>query len=207
MVDRDAFQRYIDAGVAFTNITRSKAEELVQELVRSGEFQSDDARAKVEELIERSRKGREALVIQVRREVSRQLEGMGITNVEDLAKQVSSLLTRTAEAGRAASAGMKKTPAKKASGKKAAAKKSPAKKASGKKAAAKKSPPPKQQPRSPPPPRQQPRSHRQRRRPRSPRLPVPPAPGQRTDPLTAQASRSGPGRAGSGARVARKPST
>jgi len=140
MVNRDAFQRYIDAGVAFTNITRSKAEELVQELVQSGEFQSDDARAKVEELIERSRKGREALVIQVRREVSRQLEGMGITNVEDLAKQVSSLLTRTAEAGRAASAGMKKTATKKASGKKAPAKKSPAKKASGKKAAAKKSP-------------------------------------------------------------------
>jgi polyhydroxyalkanoate synthesis regulator phasin len=137
MVNRDAFQRYIDAGVAFTNITRSKAEELVQELVQSGEFQSDDARAKVEELIERSRKGREALVIQVRREVSRQLEGMGITNVEDLAKQVSSLLARTAEAGRAASAGMKKTAAKKATGKKAAAKKSSAKKATGKKAAAK----------------------------------------------------------------------
>ncbi len=136
MVDRDAFQRYIDAGVAFTNITRSKAEELVQELVQSGEFRSDDARAKVEELIERSRKGREALVIQVRREVSHQLEGMGITNVEDLAKQVSSLLARTAEAGRAASTGMKKTAAKKSPAKKAAA----PKKATGKKAAAKKSP-------------------------------------------------------------------
>ncbi len=152
MVDRDAFQRYIDAGVAFTNITRSKAEELVQELVQSGEFRSDDARAKVEELIERSRKGREALVVQVRREVSRQLEGMGITNVEDLAKQVSSLLARTAEAGRAASTGMKKTAAKKtpakkaagpkkATGKKAAAKKSPARKSAAAKAAVKKSSP------------------------------------------------------------------
>ena len=75
MANRDAFQRYLDAGIAFTNITRAKAEELVQELVQSGEFQSDDARAKVEELIERSRKGREALVAQVRHEVTRQLEG------------------------------------------------------------------------------------------------------------------------------------
>jgi polyhydroxyalkanoate synthesis regulator phasin len=138
MVDRDAFQKYLDAGIAFTNITRSKAEELVQELVQNGEFQSDDARAKVEELIERSRKGREALVFQVRREVSRQLEGMGITNVEDLAKQVSSLLARTAEAGRAASSGMKKTATKKAAGKKAAAKKTSGKKAATKKPSAKK---------------------------------------------------------------------
>ena len=154
MANKDPFQKYLDAGIAFTNMTRAKAEELVQELVRSGEFQGSDARAWVDDLLERSRKGREALLVQVRHEVSRQLESVGITSLEDLAKQVATLLGRSAEAGRAATTGKKaagkkaagkKSPAKKSAGKKtaakkAAAKKSPAKTAAAKKAAAKKSP-------------------------------------------------------------------
>ncbi len=134
---RDGFQRYLDAGVNFTNLTRARAEELVHELVKNGELQRNEARAKVDELIERSRKSREALVSQVRHEVNRQLDGIGITNIEDLAKQVAGLLQRTAGAGKAAA---KKAPAKKAPAKKAAAKKAPAKKAPAKKAAAKKAP-------------------------------------------------------------------
>ncbi len=129
MANKDSFQKYLDAGIAFTNLTRARAEELVAELTRDGEFRGD-ARAKVDELIERSRKSREALFAQVRQEVDRQLKSAGITNLEDLAKQVASLLGRTAEAGRAAT-----------SGKRAAAKKSPAKKAAAKKSPAKKTPP------------------------------------------------------------------
>jgi polyhydroxyalkanoate synthesis regulator phasin len=148
MVNKDSFQKYLDAGIAFTNLTRARAEELVAELVQSGEFQSGDARAKVDELIERSRRGRELVVAQVRHEVARQLDTAGITNLEDLAKQVASLLGRTAATGRAATQGTKKAakkePAKatkkaatkKPAAKKAAAKKSQAKKAAGKKAAA-----------------------------------------------------------------------
>lgn len=118
----DPFQKYLDAGIAFTNLTRARAEQLVSELVQSGELRGD-ARAKVDELIERSRKSQEALFAQVRHEVDRQLEHLGITNLEDLAKQVASLIGRTAEAGRAATAGGKK--AKSTSGKKAATKKPP----------------------------------------------------------------------------------
>jgi polyhydroxyalkanoate synthesis regulator phasin len=159
MVAKDGFQKYLDAGLAFTNLTRARAEELVQELVKNGEFQSGDAKAKVEELIERSRKGREAIVAQVRHEVTRQLEGMGITSLEDLAQQVATVIGRTADAGRAASSGSKaattkaaakkapaakstakKTPATKTPTKKAAAKKAPAAKSAAKKAAAKKAP-------------------------------------------------------------------
>jgi polyhydroxyalkanoate synthesis regulator phasin len=141
MANKDSFQRYLDAGIAFTNLTRARAEELVSELVQSGEFRGD-ARAKVDELIERSRKSQEALFAQVRQEVDRQLENMGITNLEDLAKQVASLIGRTAEAGRAATssrATAKKTATKKAPAKKSAAKKSAAKKAATKKSPAKKS--------------------------------------------------------------------
>jgi polyhydroxyalkanoate synthesis regulator phasin len=149
MATKDPFQKYLDAGIAFTNMTRARAEELVHELVQSGEFQSSDAKAKVEDLIERSRKARESLLAQVRREVSHQLESVGITSIEDLAKQVASLISRSAEAGKAAAtgkkaggkkAGAKKAGAKKAPAKKAAAKKAPAKKTATKKAAAKKAP-------------------------------------------------------------------
>jgi polyhydroxyalkanoate synthesis regulator phasin len=138
----DGFQKYLDAGIAFTNLTRAKAEELVHELVQNGEFQSGDARARVDELLERSRKGREAFAAQVRKEVSQQLESVGITSLEDLAEQVAHLIGRTAEAGKAATtkATAKKSPAKKAAAKKAPAKKAAAKKAPAKKAAAKKAP-------------------------------------------------------------------
>ena len=131
---KDSFQKYLDAGIAFTNLTRAKAEELVTELVHNGEFQSSDARAKVEELLERSRKSREAITAQVRKEVAHQLESVGITSLEDLAQQVAALIGRTADAGRAATSGTKAAP------KKSAAKKSPAKKRPAKKAAAKKAP-------------------------------------------------------------------
>ncbi|MGO8872054.1 MAG: phasin family protein [Acidimicrobiales bacterium] len=145
-----AFQRYLDAGIAFTNMTRARAEDLVAELVQNGEFQRKDARAKVDELIERSRRSRAALVDQVRREVARQLDNAGITNLEELADRVVDLLGRTAEAGRAATARTaasakkapaKKAPSKKAVPKKAVPKKAPSKKAPSKKASAKKAVP------------------------------------------------------------------
>jgi polyhydroxyalkanoate synthesis regulator phasin len=140
MTKRDGYQRYLDAGIAFTQMTRSRAEELVQELVKSGEVQGKEARTKVEELIERSRKSSESLLSVVRDEVGNQLHSMGVSNIEDLAKQVASLLGRSSKAasGAARKSAAKKAPAKKAAAKKAPAKKAPAKKAAAKKAAAKK---------------------------------------------------------------------
>jgi polyhydroxyalkanoate synthesis regulator phasin len=155
---RDGFQKYLDAGIAFTTLTRAKAEELVQELVQSGEFQGSDARARVDELLERSRKGREAFTAQVRKEVTHQLESVGITSLEDLANQVAALIGRTAEAGKVATAtakqAAKKAPAKKSASKKKAAttkkaaakKKAPAKKAAAKKSSPKKTAPAKKAP-------------------------------------------------------------
>jgi len=142
MATNDSFQRYIDAGLAFTNLTRKRAEDLVSELVQNGELQRSEARARVDELIERSRKSSEAVVATVRAEVGRQLEHLGITNLEDLATQVADLLGRSADTVTSAAkkAPAKKAAAKKAPAKKAAAKKAPAKKAPAKKAAVKKAP-------------------------------------------------------------------
>jgi len=136
MATNDSLQRYIDAGIAFTNMTRRKAEELVTELVQNGDLQRGEAKARVDELLERSRQGTEVIVTTVRSEVSRQLEAVGITNLEDLAKQVAAMLGRTADTAKKAPA--KKAPAKKAPANKTAAKKAPAKKAPAKKAPAKK---------------------------------------------------------------------
>jgi len=145
VVNRDDVQKYLDAGIAFTDLTRTRAEELVGELVNSGVFQSGDARAKVDELIERSRKGSEQLVAQVRAEVANQLRAKGITSLDDLAREVATMLGRSAEAGRAATskpaakkAATKKTAAKKAAAKSSAARQGAANKTAPTKAAAKK---------------------------------------------------------------------
>jgi polyhydroxyalkanoate synthesis regulator phasin len=146
MANNDPFRRYIDAGAALTQLTRARAEELVQELVKNGEVQRKEAQSKVDDLIERSRKSTEALLSLVHAEVSNQLSSLGIGSLDDLARQVSALLGRggspAKKAGTKAAAtkktAAKKTAAKKAPAKKTAAKKAPAKKAPAKKTAAKK---------------------------------------------------------------------
>ena len=132
MATNDSLQRYIDAGIAFTQMTRKKAEELVTELVQSGDLQRGDAKARVDELLERSRQGTEVIMTTVRTEVTRQLGAVGIANLEDLAQQVAALL------GRSGSDAAKKTTAKKTPAKKTPAKKTPAKKTTAKKPTAKK---------------------------------------------------------------------
>jgi len=136
MATNDSIQRYIDAGVAFTNMTRRKAEELVTELVQNGDLQRGEAKARVDELLERSRQGTEVIVSAVRTEVSRQLGAVGIANLEDLAAQVAALLARAESAGKKATGNA--TPARKAAAKKAPATKAPAKKTTAKKTTAKK---------------------------------------------------------------------
>ena len=141
MSKKDAFRRYLDAGSTFTQITRTRAEELVQELVKSGALQRKEAKARVDELIERSRKSSEQLIQVVRDEVASQMSALGISSIEDLARQVASLLNRSTDLVRGQEKAAATTaPAKKAPAKKAAATKAPAKKAAAKKTAAKKAP-------------------------------------------------------------------
>ena len=115
-----------------TQLTVARAEELVQELLKDGGFQRKEAQTKVEDLFERSRKSTESLLSLVHAEVSDQLSSLGIGSLEDLARQVASVI------GRGTSTTPAKKTAKKAAAKKAAAKKSVAKKSVAKKAPAKK---------------------------------------------------------------------
>ncbi|HEX2851544.1 MAG TPA: hypothetical protein VHN98_13370 [Acidimicrobiales bacterium] len=126
MAQSDMLKRYLDAGMAFTQMTRDRAEAIVKELVKAGEVQREKAEERVNELVDRSRKNTEELIALIRREVSEQLRAMGL---DDLAKRASVS---------GASAPAKKATAKKAPAKKTTAKKAPAKKTTAKKATANK---------------------------------------------------------------------
>jgi polyhydroxyalkanoate synthesis regulator phasin len=126
MPENDLLRRYFDAGVAFTILTRQRAETIVRELVRSGEVSRDQATARVEELLERSRQTTEAVVAIVRKEIDDRVAQLNLVTRDDLAAAAARFGLSVP--------GAKKAPARKA----AATRKSAAKKATAKKTAAKK---------------------------------------------------------------------
>jgi polyhydroxyalkanoate synthesis regulator phasin len=152
MAETNVLKKYLDAGVSFTNLTQAKAEALVKELVKVGEVQTEQAQAAVLDLLERSKKNTEALIEQIRKEISESAESLGLATIADitrLEKLIASIkIPGTGAAAPQAPAApaatpapaVKKAPAKKAAAKKAPAKKAAAKKAPAKKAAAKKAP-------------------------------------------------------------------
>jgi len=135
MTENDGLRRYIEAATALTQITRSRAEELVRELIKAGELERHRAQDWVEELVKASRERSEALVATVRGEVRQQLKESGFTNVDDLAKKVADVLARSSAAGRKVARRAAKN-AKKSGPKKSGAKKSGAKKSAATKTAA-----------------------------------------------------------------------
>src|SRR5579862_9873501 len=102
MTENDGLRRYVEAATALTQITRSRAEELVRELIKAGELERHRAQEWVEDLVKTSRDRSEALVSTVRGEVHQQLRDLGFTNVDDLAKKVADILAKSSAAGRKA---------------------------------------------------------------------------------------------------------
>ena len=84
MAQTDLLKRYLDAGVAFTQMTQSKAEAIVRDLVRAGEVQTGDARQRVEELLDRSRRNTDNLMKAVRDEVNSQVAKLGLVPRKEL---------------------------------------------------------------------------------------------------------------------------
>ncbi len=84
MPQSDILKRYLDAGLAFTQMTRERAEGIVQELVKAGEVRRKEAEKNIEELLERSRRNTDELVGIIRREIADQLRAIGL---DDLAKR------------------------------------------------------------------------------------------------------------------------
>jgi polyhydroxyalkanoate synthesis regulator phasin len=148
MAQNDGLRRYLEAGLALTQITRARAEELVHELIQAGEVETTRAQDWVEDLVKTSRDRSDVLLSTVRGEVRSQLSDLGITNVDDLAHRVAELLDRAENAARRATSRgpgrgrtttrstARTTTAEKAPARKAAAKKAPSKSAPAKKTAA-----------------------------------------------------------------------
>ncbi|HVM54391.1 MAG TPA: hypothetical protein VM262_14465 [Acidimicrobiales bacterium] len=126
MAQTDLLKRYLDAGLAFTQMTQQRAEAIVRDLVKSGEVQAEQAARRRDELVERSRQNTERLAESIRREVRDQIRALGLatqSDVADLRKEIAAIKRGGA------------TPAKKAPAKKATAKKATAKKAAAAKKA------------------------------------------------------------------------
>jgi len=142
----DTLKRYLDAGMAFTDLRRSQAESIVKDLVKAGEVSSKEFQHRVDDLMDRSRKNTEALVKRsrkrteavvetIRTEIATQLSTLGVATKKDVTR-LERMIT-SGNSGRSSSA-KKKTSAAKSTTKTATAKKPAARKtAAGKKSAPK----------------------------------------------------------------------
>lgn len=143
MAQNDILKRYLDAGIAFTTLTQSRAEALVKDLVKAGEVQADQARDAVTELVERSRKNTEKLLETVRDEVRSQITGLGLVKKDDLDKleaRFAGLFGTASKKTAATKAPAKATATKAASTAKTAKKTATKKVGAAKKTAARKAP-------------------------------------------------------------------
>ena len=119
MATNDRWQQYLDAGRAWTQMTRGQAESVVRDLVKAGDLQQKRAKKAVDELLERSRKNAEDLSKLVRHEIQSQISALGIATQEDLAR-LERKLTKAGStakgAAKKASAAKKTSPSSTAAG-------------------------------------------------------------------------------------------
>ena len=129
MAQSDLFKRYLDAGIAFTEMTRERAQAIVREWVKAGEVPMQRADDFIEDLVERSRQNTEAIVTLVQSQVQEQLGALGLATKADIARLEAKISRATSGTAAAKAPAAKKTAAKKTAATKSAAKKTAAKKA------------------------------------------------------------------------------
>ncbi len=137
MAQNPLIKRYLDAGMAFTQMTQARAEAIVSELVKAGEVQAQKTEELVTQLVERSRQNTERFLEQVRTEVRSQIAALGLATQDDIARLESRLDAASGTKAPAKKPAKKRTAAKKPATKKAAPKKASPKKAVAKKRATK----------------------------------------------------------------------
>jgi polyhydroxyalkanoate synthesis regulator phasin len=139
VTENDGLRRYLKAGMTFTEVTRSRADELLRELIKTGEIERHKAQDWVGDLVKTSGGRSVAFISTVRGEVRKPLKGLGFTNVDDLAEKGGDTPLRSSTAApMATGCAVKKAPVKKAPVKKAPVKKTAATKTAARKAPAKK---------------------------------------------------------------------
>jgi polyhydroxyalkanoate synthesis regulator phasin len=126
------WKQLVEAGMQFTEMRRSQAKRIAQDLMAQGQIARDQVAATVDELVDMSRRRTDELTRIVRQEVQRQLGALGIATRDDLERVERRLAAVTSPASKA----VKKAPAKKTTAKRAPAKRAPVKKAAAKKTGA-----------------------------------------------------------------------
>lgn len=86
MAQGDLWNRYLEAGMEFSKMTRARAEGIVKDLIKAGEVQREQRQQRIEELLDRSRKNTEELVGAVRKELDRQLSTLRVATKADIDK-------------------------------------------------------------------------------------------------------------------------
>ena len=109
------FKKLIDAGVAFSQLTQSRAEALVAEIVKLGQVETQDTQARIEAFVTGSLSAVERIGSMVQDEVTRQLRHFGLIDKEASAPAAEP----TPTAAEPVKAVAKKAVAKKAVAKKA----------------------------------------------------------------------------------------
>jgi polyhydroxyalkanoate synthesis regulator phasin len=137
MAQSDLFKRYLDAGIAFTEMTRERAQAIVREWVNAGEVPMQRADDFIEDIVERSRQNTAAIVSLVQAQVQDQLGARGLATKADIAR-LEAKINRASGSASSGSGAAKKSAVKKSTAKKSTAKKSTGKKSAAKKSAAKK---------------------------------------------------------------------
>jgi len=99
MAKQKPLERYVSAGMAFSQVTRKRAERLVRDLVKEGEVGREQASDWVEELLTRSRRSAEHLTELVRHEVKRQVDQLGLVDSDDVGKIVERFVSAARSAG------------------------------------------------------------------------------------------------------------
>src|SRR3954463_6278591 len=123
MAQNDLIQRYLDAGMQFTQMTRARAEAIVRDLVKAGEVQAEQAQALVADMVDRSRKNTERLVEQIQNEVRKQVSVAEFVTKDTVSRLQSQIDDLRKQLPGPMGGGQKKAPAKKAAAKAAPAKK------------------------------------------------------------------------------------
>lgn len=117
MAENDIIKRSLEAGLNFTQMTRERAKEIVQDLVKEGKISSEQATKAVEDVLNWSKKTTEHIRNLVATELKKQIDSLGLVRRNELTKLLDKFVkpqSKTQPAKKAAAKKAIKAPAKKA---------------------------------------------------------------------------------------------
>jgi polyhydroxyalkanoate synthesis regulator phasin len=122
----DEMRRVALFGSGVAELTRHQAEQIVKDLVKSGDVRRKQASDVVKDLLDRSRQNRKEMLRFLRSEVQNQIEGLGLVTKRDL-DRLERKVARLESERKTTRSSAKKTTRKKTTAKKSTAKKTTAK--------------------------------------------------------------------------------